>query len=191
MEEYYTKFKALVDELANYQSIPHCKCPCTCGVQRATSDLGDRDQVMRFLMGLNDSYSAIRGQILLYEPLPDINKVLSLILQEEKQRSFKNGDFTDAAMVHPVEAIALYSNAKTRKGNFKKEGPICTYYGKIGHVADKCYRLHGFPPGFKFKNKSLANQVSCNQMPHPGSHFNFQSMEDLASTFPQCPISKS
>ena len=198
MEEYYTKFKALVDELANYQSIPHCKCPCTCGVQRATSDLGDCDQVMRFLMGLNDSYSAIRGQILLYEPLPDINKVLSLILQEEKQRSFKNGDFTDAAMVHPIKAIALYSNAKTGpkhnhggKGNFKKEGPICTYYGKIGHVADKCYRLHGFPPGFKFKNKSLANQVSCNQMPHPGSHFNFQSMEDLASTFPQCPISKS
>ena len=191
MEEYYTKFKALVDELANYQSSPHCKCPCTCGVQRATSDLGDCDQVMRFLMGLNDSYSAIRGQILLYEPLPDINKVLSLILQEEKQRSFKNGDFTDAAMVHPVEAIALYSNAKTRKGNFKKEGPICTYHGKIGHVADKCYRLNGFPPGFKFKNKSLANQVSCNQMPHLGSHFNFQSMEDLASTFPQCPISKS
>jgi len=101
-------------------------------------------------------------------------------------------------MVYPIEATALYSNAKTGpkhnqggKGNFKKEGPICTYCGKIGHVADKCYRLRGFPPGFKFKNKSLANQVSCNQMPHLGSHFNFQPMEDPASTFPQCPISKS
>ena len=57
MEEYYTIFKALVDELANYQSIPHCKCPCTCGAQRATSGLGDRDQVMRFLMGLNFLFS--------------------------------------------------------------------------------------------------------------------------------------
>ena len=164
MEEYYTKFKALVDELANYQSVPLCKCPCTCGSQRITSDVNDRDQVMRFLMGLNDPYSAIRGQILLYEPLHDINKVLFLILQEEKQKGFKNGDFSGFAMAHPIEATTLYSNASSRsksnhggKGNSKKEGPICTYYGKIGHIADKCYKLHGFPPGFKFKNKSLAN----------------------------------
>ena len=84
VENYYTKFMALVDEQANYQSIHLCKCPCTCGAQRITSDLHDHDQVMRFLMGLNDSYLAIRGQILMYEPLPYINKVLSLILQEEK-----------------------------------------------------------------------------------------------------------
>ena len=61
VEEYYTKFKALVDELTNYQTIPFCKCPCTYGSQRIVSDLNDRDQVMRFFMGLNDSYSAIRG----------------------------------------------------------------------------------------------------------------------------------
>ena len=61
MEDYYTKFKALVDELANYQSIPLCKYPCTCGALRITSDLHDHDQVMRFSMGLNDSYSTIRG----------------------------------------------------------------------------------------------------------------------------------
>lgn len=37
-------------------------------------------------MGLNDSYSSIRGQILLSDPLSPINKVFSLIIQEEKQR---------------------------------------------------------------------------------------------------------
>ena len=62
-------------------------------------------------MGLNDSYSSIRGQILLYEPLLDINKVLSLILQEKKQRSFKNGEFTGPVTAYPIEATALYSNA--------------------------------------------------------------------------------
>ncbi|XP_075654728.1 uncharacterized protein LOC142624881 [Castanea sativa] len=77
MEEYFTKFKALVDELANYLTIPHCKCPCTCGAQRIAADLGDRDQVMRFLMGLDVSYSAIRGPIFLYQLLPDINKAAS------------------------------------------------------------------------------------------------------------------
>ena len=43
VEEYYTKFKALVDEIANYQTIPLCKCPCTCRSQRIALDLNDRD----------------------------------------------------------------------------------------------------------------------------------------------------
>ena len=42
---------------------------------------------MQFLMGLNESYSAIRGQILLMNPLPDVAKAYSSIVQEEKQRS--------------------------------------------------------------------------------------------------------
>ena len=128
VEDYYTEFKALVDELANYQTMPMCKCPYNCGAQRTTSDLQDCDQVMRFLMGLNDSYSAIKGQILLYEPLPDINRVLSLILQEEKQRSFKNGEFTGSVTALPIKATSLYLNvgsgfkhSQHSKGNSKRE----------------------------------------------------------------------
>ncbi|KAL0004673.1 hypothetical protein SO802_012234 [Lithocarpus litseifolius] len=151
VEAYYAKFKALVDELANYQYVPLC-------------------------------------QILLFEPLPNINKVLSLILQEEKQRSFKNGEFTGHVTAYPIEATALYSNAgfgpkhnHNGKGNSKKEGPICTHCGKSGHTANKCYRLHGFPPGFKFRNNSMANQVSCNQVATFGT-INFAQTGD-ESTF--------
>jgi transposase InsO family protein len=35
-------------------------------------------------MGLNEPFNAIRGQILLIEPLPSVNKVFSIIIQEEK-----------------------------------------------------------------------------------------------------------
>lgn len=31
IKAYYTKFKALIDELANYQSVPVDKRPCSCG----------------------------------------------------------------------------------------------------------------------------------------------------------------
>ena len=42
-----------------------------------------------------------------------------------------------------------------------KDRPMCTHCGKLGHTIDKCYKLHGFPPSFKFKNKpSMAHQVS-------------------------------
>lgn len=134
MEDYYTKFKALVDELPSYQTIPLYKCPCTYESQRIASDLNDYDQVMRFLMGLNDSYSAIRGPVLLYEPLVDINKVLSLILQEEKQRSFKNGDFSRTVITHPIEATTFYSDARSGpkhngKGNSKRKDQFALIVG--------------------------------------------------------------
>ena len=56
---------------------------------------------------------------------------------------------------------------------------------------DKCYRLHGFPLGFKFKNKSMANQVSCNQVVGFGATNSNQPVEEFVISTPQCPISKS
>ena len=51
-------------------------------------------------------------------------------------------------------------------GGKGKDRPVCTHCGKTGHTVDKCYKLHGFPPGFKFKNKSsMAHQVSSEFLP--------------------------
>ncbi|KAL6320564.1 hypothetical protein AAG906_007643 [Vitis piasezkii] len=41
-------------------------------------EMDEKERVMQFLMGLNDSYAAIRGQILLMQPLPDTRRVYSL-----------------------------------------------------------------------------------------------------------------
>ncbi|XP_042974719.1 uncharacterized protein LOC122306356 [Carya illinoinensis] len=76
---YFTQMKGLWDELLNYRPLP----VCSCGGLRSLMDMHQQDYVMRFLMGLNDSYSHVTGQILLIEPLPPINKVFSLVLQEE------------------------------------------------------------------------------------------------------------
>ena len=62
-----------------------------------------------------------------------------------------------------VESTALAT--KNSGSNFKgKDRPLCTHCGKLGHTMDKCYKLHGFPPGFKFKNNknATAHQVSTN-----------------------------
>ena len=63
---YYTKLKALWDELASYDTAVH-------GTQQ------DQKKLMQFLMGLNDSYSAIRGQILLMSPLPSVRQAYSSV----------------------------------------------------------------------------------------------------------------
>ena len=49
-------------------------------------------------------------------------------------------------------------------GGKSKDKPTRTHCGKTSHTANKCYRLHGFPPSFKFKNKTvMAHQVSVSQ----------------------------
>ena len=58
---------------------------CSCGGVKPLQEYLQREHVMVFLMGLNDMYANVRGQILLIDPLPPISKVFSLILQEEKQ----------------------------------------------------------------------------------------------------------
>jgi len=42
---------------------------------------------MQFLVGLNDEYKVIKGSILMMKPLPSIDQVYQLVIQEEKQRS--------------------------------------------------------------------------------------------------------
>ena len=73
VSSYYTRLKDLWDELASYDNAVH-------GAQQ------DQKKLMQFLMGLNESYSAIRGQILLMNPLPSIRQAYSSVSQEEKQR---------------------------------------------------------------------------------------------------------
>ena len=85
---YYTKLKAFWDELSSYHEV----LSCSCGGLEKLKERDEKERVMQFLMGLNDSYAAIRGQILLMHPLPDTRRVYSLVLQQgraqpQQQRS--------------------------------------------------------------------------------------------------------
>lgn len=70
-----------------------------------------RELVMKFLMGVNNSFSQVRTQVLLTDPLPSLNKVYALLIQEEEQRTMTNG-----ASTH-VESTVL----ATKGQNFSSE----------------------------------------------------------------------
>ena len=56
---------------------------------------------------------------------------------------------------------SFFSGGKNSKG---KDRPVCTHCGKLGHTVEKCFKLHGFPPGFKPKGKtSMVNQVGVQE----------------------------
>ncbi|XP_075633928.1 uncharacterized protein LOC142606467 [Castanea sativa] len=156
LTDYSTQLKVLWDKLQNLSPFPQCTCgQCVCSINQRLKSFQAKESTMKFLMGVNDSFSQVRTQILLMDPLPSINKAHSLFIQEEMQRSVHNAI--------RVESTALV--AKNSRNNFKgKERPLCTHCVNLGHTVDKCYKLHGFPPGFKFKNNknATARQVSSN-----------------------------
>ena len=87
MTDYFTNFKVLWDELENQDPLPSCAC----GVMQILMDKHDREYVIRFLMGLNENYATVRSQILMRDPVPLMNKVYSLVLEDEKQKQVGNG----------------------------------------------------------------------------------------------------
>ncbi|KAL5542382.1 hypothetical protein UlMin_010092 [Ulmus minor] len=44
--------------------------------------------------------------------------------------------------------------------NRQSENPTCSHCGYVGHTIDKCYKLHGYPPGFRFKNGTTPTNVN-------------------------------
>uniref|UniRef100_A0A2N9GH85 Reverse transcriptase Ty1/copia-type domain-containing protein n=1 Tax=Fagus sylvatica TaxID=28930 RepID=A0A2N9GH85_FAGSY len=72
VSDYFTILKGFWDELLSYRPIPGCTCgaKCICGLSRILLDYQHYDYVHSFLMGLDDSFAAVRRQILLMEPLP-------------------------------------------------------------------------------------------------------------------------
>ena len=87
------------------------------------------------------------------------------------------------SVTNPVRVESTVLATKSSGYNFKgKERPICTHCGKMGHTVDKCYKLHGFPPRFKFKNNknAIAHQVSSNIELIQGNQSN--GVFDFAST---------
>ncbi|XP_075651855.1 uncharacterized protein LOC142622291 [Castanea sativa] len=176
--EYYSKFKKLWDQLIHYEPLP----TCTCGAMKILSIAHEKSYVMRFLMGLNESFETARSHILMLEPFPSMSKVYALVLQEESHKGIGHG----AAFTPKPDSVAMYVNTKGNTGNrggSKKERPLCTHCNMLGHIVDKCYKLQGYPPGYKHKGKPNfnANQVSYSQG---------QAVE-VPSNTAQCPITKA
>ncbi|XP_041020381.1 uncharacterized protein LOC121261999 [Juglans microcarpa x Juglans regia] len=98
-------------------------------------------------------------QILLLDSFPPINKVFSLILQEEKQQEISS----DSLSSNEVVAMLTNHNSSQMKGSVvgsrigkpsapRKVRPYCTHCGLSGHTIDKCYKIHGYPRGYRAKS---------------------------------------
>uniref|UniRef100_A0A803PZR1 CCHC-type domain-containing protein n=1 Tax=Cannabis sativa TaxID=3483 RepID=A0A803PZR1_CANSA len=174
---YFTKLKSIWDELKEFQP----STTCSCGAMKLFLDYYNQNQVLQFLTGLNESYSLVWAPILLNEPIPNLSRVFSMIVQEERQRTLGSSSSNMSSMA----ALARPSSS-TNPNCSKKPRPSCTNCGKLGHYVDKCYFLHGFPPGYgdkkKFeKGKVSANNVTANKAKNTSSNITI----DLSTQYQQ------
>ncbi|XP_013632672.1 PREDICTED: uncharacterized protein LOC106338183 [Brassica oleracea var. oleracea] len=120
----------------------------------------ENNRASDFLMGLNNIYDHIRSQILMKKTLPFMSEVYNILDQEDSLRSARNSSHTKPDSV----TFQVSSNP-----NYDKNRSVCTHCGGYGHIIDRCYKLHGYPPGFKPKGKfypkktqSQNSQVAAN-----------------------------
>jgi len=66
--------------------VPVCNCVTSCIAIKKTVELEQRRKLMQFLMHLNEDYDIVRGQILLLDPFPTVNKAYSMIQMVEKRK---------------------------------------------------------------------------------------------------------
>ncbi|KAH9684825.1 retrovirus-related pol polyprotein from transposon RE2 [Citrus sinensis] len=164
---YYTRMKALWDELNSLQQIG----PCTCANAKTVSQLQQLDRAMEFLQGLHDRYAATRSQILLMDPFPNANKIYSLVRQEEKQQDLHAIGGSPEAAALTTQSRNSFGNRNwnnnsavdNKGGNLNANGgrPSCEHCGKLGHTKQKCFELNGYPPNWRRRGQGNKNEIKA------------------------------
>lgn len=87
--QYYGQLKMMWDKLVHYEPIPICMCGgCTCKISAVLEKKKKEERIHQFLMGLEDGvYGTVCSNILSIEPLPNLNRVYAMVIQEELLRN--------------------------------------------------------------------------------------------------------
>ncbi|XP_019241551.1 PREDICTED: uncharacterized protein LOC109221526 [Nicotiana attenuata] len=150
ISSYFNKIKKLWDELSFSVSYPDCVCGCKETYQRLDEERKEKHTMMK--------------------PLPDVDSVYSMLVNDESQSSVQsnvsslNSDSTafSAGVQKPYSQRVNFDSQRASFDSSRKNNIVCRYCKNPGHQIDKCYKLHGYPPGFqtKFKRTAAFAQVS-------------------------------
>ncbi|KAL0411951.1 UNVERIFIED_CONTAM: hypothetical protein Slati_3784800, partial [Sesamum latifolium] len=84
-------------------------------------DLSITAYLTKFLMGLHEVYDSERSQVLMMDPLPDVEKAYAMFLETMPKKK----PFVD------------------------KRSLVCDHCHKTGHTKESCFKLHGMPDWYK------------------------------------------
>ncbi|XP_019166927.1 PREDICTED: uncharacterized protein LOC109162697 [Ipomoea nil] len=174
VNEYYKKSRSLWEEMNEMRPLPICQCipHCSCSCDLIDQVRKDReiDQIIRFLQGLHEDYNPLKSSVLVLDPLPEMHKVYVMAEKFERQLGINNSSLeishANAVLHEPntseetVAAVSYYNGRRNMNSNGGNKSAKCTYCGMVGHTVEKCYKKHGYPPGWIPGFKSRGKQSS-------------------------------
>ena len=117
---------------------------------------------------------------MLLDTLPPINRVFALLSPEEHQRQIATSQNTSTdltsvsnTLAFAAKVVGTDSSTKAYHGagrGQQKTRPFCSHCKILGHTVDRCYKLHGYPPGLKPKPRTPSSNINL---------FNIESNESL------------
>jgi len=141
MAAYYGKLKVFWDELANCDKIPKCTCGgCKCSIGSQLVKRREEGKFHQLLMGLDDaSYATVRSSILAIDPLPSLNNVYTILIQEERVKMITKS-MDERGLV--LGLVAQVGNKASGRG---ERIVTCSKCGKNGHDVKECLQIVGYP----------------------------------------------
>ncbi|XP_069152120.1 uncharacterized protein [Solanum lycopersicum] len=143
-----------------------------------------RQKLLQFLMGLNDSYSHARSQILMMNTPPTVNQCYAMIIQDESQRELSGDHYNLGGQMDPTALFTSRSGGNNFNGQNNRSGNVkpnkqrsgylycdhcdmkghnradcnklkyCIHCHKHGHLKEFCYQLIGYPTNYKGKRQA-------------------------------------
>ncbi|XP_075091839.1 uncharacterized protein LOC142171990 [Nicotiana tabacum] len=115
---------------------------------------------------LKEYFDKAQSQLLMMVSVPSVNKVYSMLMERESQKTMKNA----YANLNAGEMAALLTNRIGNQQKPKKNYNVyCDYCKLKGLTRDTCYKLVGYPNDHKFKKKynSQGTTKLVTQQPTP------------------------
>jgi hypothetical protein len=101
-----------------------------------------------FLDGLNQEFDLRHQLIFSKSDWPSLDDTISSIIEEETRLSHSKVD--DYKGIDVCAALSIKNNRTLNsQGVENKIDTLCDHCGREGHTIEKCFKLHGFPSGWK------------------------------------------
>ncbi|XP_019171979.1 PREDICTED: uncharacterized protein LOC109167418 [Ipomoea nil] len=159
VNEYYTKCRALWEQMNELRPIPMCKCNprCSCDLIEEIKNERDVDCIIRFLQGLSDEYNSLKSNVLVLDSLPDIHRVFVMAEKYEIQMNTANMNALEISHANAMQstqtinkdvvaAVNYFNGRRNMNNGSTNKTAKCTFCGMNGHTVEKCYKKQSYPP---------------------------------------------
>jgi hypothetical protein len=121
-------------------------------------------------MGLSEDYQGVTSQVLLMDPLPQINRVFSMVMQQERKMQYNVAsspaitlDDTTSGLINAIDGQKQFGRGRGNgfsQGRGRGNIRVCSFCNRTNHTVETCYKKHGYPPNWgRGGGNSFANVV--------------------------------